>query len=71
MFADKYELETWAGPSMATIRARQRAACGGGCSCGKLRDPVTKTAFGRTWIACLRCLGTIRQLQNAVKVAKI
>jgi len=62
MFADKYELETWAGPSLATIRARHKAACGGGCRCGKLRDPVTKTSGSRTWLACLRCLGKIKSL---------
>jgi hypothetical protein len=62
MFADKYELETWAGPSMATIKARQQAAFGGKCKCGKLKDPITKQAASRKWLSCLRCLGTIKQL---------
>lgn len=66
MFADKYQLETWAGPSMATVMARQKAAFGGGCKCGKLRDPVTKSSGSRTWLSCLRCLGTIK-LTNKVK----
>ena len=69
MFADKYEVETFLGPSMATIRARQRAACGGGCKCGKLRDPVTKSNGSRMWVSCLRCLGTIKQLPDSVKKA--
>lgn len=69
MFSDKYELETWAGPSMATVMARQRAAFGGGCKCGKLRDPVTKSNGSRTWLSCLRCLGTIKQLTTPVKRA--
>lgn len=69
MFADKYEIETFNGPSMATIRARQRAACGGGCKCGKLRDPVTKSNGIRTWLSCLRCLCTIKQLTTQVKRA--
>jgi hypothetical protein len=62
MFEDKYEIETWLGPSMATIRARQLAAFGGGCKCGKLKDPVTKKSAGREWISCLRCLGTIKKI---------
>lgn len=65
MFADKYQLETWAGPSMATVMARQKAAFGSGCKCGKLRDPVTKSSGSRTWLACLRCLETIK-LKQAV-----
>jgi hypothetical protein len=65
MFADKYQLETWAGPSMATVMARQKAAFSSGCKCGKLRDPVTKSGLSRTWLACLRCLGTIK-LKQAV-----
>ena len=62
MFADKYSLETWAGPSMATVRARHRAAMSGKCSCGRLRDPVEKKAYSRHWVSCLRCLGTIKTL---------
>lgn len=68
MFADKYELETWMGPSMATIRARQQAAFGGRCKCGKLRDPVSKSSGSRTWLSCLRCFGTV-QLTIKVKRA--
>jgi hypothetical protein len=69
MFADKYELETWAGPSMATIRSRQLAAFGRGCKCGKLRDPVSKSSGSRSWMSCLRCLGTIKTLTKKVKLA--
>lgn len=62
MFEDKYEIETWAGPSMATIRARHLAAMGGKCRCGKLKDPTIKeTPMGKK-ISCLRCLGTIKRL---------
>jgi hypothetical protein len=64
MFADKYEIETFNGPSMATIRARQKAAFSKKCSCGKLRDPANKTNGQRNWIACLRCFGTIKQLPD-------
>jgi hypothetical protein len=67
MFADKYELETWNGPSWATIRARQMAACGGGCRCGKSRDPVQKFTGSRVWLSCLRCLGTIKQLPDQIR----
>lgn len=62
MFADKYDAETFNGPSLATIMARQKAAFGGRCKCAKLRDPVTKSVGSRTWLACLRCLGTIKQI---------
>jgi hypothetical protein len=62
VFEDKYEIETWLGPSMATIRARQLAAFGGGCKCGKLKDPVLKEAGNRRWMSCLRCLGTIKKI---------
>lgn len=60
MFADKYSMETWAGPSMSTVRARHKAAMLGHCSCGPLRDPVAKKALGREWMSCLRCLGTVK-----------
>lgn len=62
MFADKYDAETWNGPSLATIRARQQAAFGGRCKCGKLRDPVHKSTGWRSWVACLRCFGSIKEL---------
>jgi hypothetical protein len=47
---------------MATVMARHKAVLTHRCSCGKLRDPVEKKAFSRHWLACLRCLGTIKQL---------
>lgn len=63
MFADKFANETVFGPSMATIRARQLAAFGGRCKCGKHKSPIKKSnGAGRTWLSCERCLGTIRQL---------
>ena len=63
MFEDKYAQETWQGPSMATVRARQRAAFTGRCSCGKLADPTeVKQIYSRKFISCHRCLGTIKQL---------
>jgi hypothetical protein len=62
MFSDKYSLETWNGPSMATVRARQLAAFGGKCKCGKLKDPVLKQTASRKWLSCLRCLGTVKQV---------
>lgn len=64
-FVDLYEHEMWAGPSMATCRARQKAAMDGRCHCGKLRHPASKpksNGMGRTWISCERCFGTIKQL---------
>ncbi len=62
MYTDKYASETPLGPSMATVMARHKAVLTHRCSCGKLRDPVEKKAFSRHWLACLRCLGTIKQL---------
>lgn len=62
-YTDKYSNETPAGPSLATCRARHRAALDHRCHCGKLRDPGTKLRIGsRSWIPCHRCLGTITQL---------
>lgn len=62
MYTDPYSNETPLGPSMATVRARHRAVLTKRCGCGRLRDPVTKSVGSRVWIACKRCLGTVRQI---------
>lgn len=62
-YTDKYSNETILGPSLETVKARHRAALTHKCGCGKLRDPSEiHKAYSRTWISCLRCLGTIKQL---------
>ena len=62
-YCDKYQNETCYGPSMATIRARQRVAIGKGkCACGVLRDPSeVHRAGSRAWTSCNRCFGLIKQ----------
>jgi hypothetical protein len=63
MSQDKYANETILGPSFETCRARQRAAFGKGCKCGKKKDPTEVKQIGsRRWISCHRCLGQIKQL---------
>lgn len=51
-------------PCLACVRARQRTAVSGGrCLCGRRARPGdVLTHFSRSWVPCLRCLGTIRQL---------
>ena len=45
------------------IRARHRAAVTGRCGCGRKHIESDVHRVGsRTWVSCLRCLGTIRQL---------
>lgn len=62
-YTDKYSDETILGPSMATVKARHRAAMNGQCHCGRLRDPGDmRRIASRSWIPCQRCLGTIKQL---------
>ncbi len=62
-WVDKYSDETRLGPSMATIRARHKAAFGRGCKCGRLKDPTeVRRVHSRSWISCHRCLGQIKQL---------
>jgi hypothetical protein len=48
---------------MACARARHRAAVTHRCVCGRLRRPRTVSTGIRTWVACDRCLGTIRQIR--------
>lgn len=63
MYTDKYSNETPIGPSMATVKARHRAAMSHKCTCGKLKDPTeVKHVGSRSWISCHRCLGQIKQL---------
>lgn len=63
MYTDKYSNETPIGPSMATVKARHRAAMTHKCGCGKLKDPTeVKRVGSRSWISCHRCLGSIKQL---------
>lgn len=51
------------GPCMPCVRARHRAAITHRCSCGSQRIPAPLARIGsRSWIACNRCLGTIRQV---------
>jgi len=49
---------------MPCTQARQKAAVSGGsCHCGRAKRPSeVHKHFSRTWISCLRCLGTIKQL---------
>lgn len=63
-YVDKYGNETPFGPSMAVVKARARTVANRGrCSCGKLRDPgEVKRVGSRSWLPCLRCLGSIKQL---------
>ena len=72
MYDDKYSAETILGPSMAVVRARHRAAMDHRCHCGKLKDPTeVKRIYSRTWIACHRCLGQIKQLLNSPQSQKV
>ena len=59
------EAVNW-GVCLDCTRARARAVGSGGrCSCGpkRRRERVVKTAI-RSWMACDRCLGTVRQLPD-------
>lgn len=49
---------------MECIKARQRAVVYRKCCCGKSKipDENIKQVCSRKWIACKRCLGTIKQL---------
>jgi hypothetical protein len=48
---------------MECTRARHRACVSGGkCTCGRKRVERTIVTRVRSWIACDRCLGTVRQL---------
>lgn len=50
-------------PCLACVRVRQKAAFSGRCACGRRARPGdVLTHFSRSWVPCLRCLGTIRQL---------
>ena len=63
MYTDKYSTETFDGPSLATCRARARAAMDGRCHCGRHKDPGEVRSIGsRSWLPCQRCLGSIKQL---------
>ena len=62
---------SFAGPvCLACCKARHRAVLNSGrCTCGRRARPTRKGRIvmfgrrdiGRKWIACLRCLGTIKQ----------
>jgi hypothetical protein len=57
------ECYPWANPCMSCVRARHRGAVTHKCSCGRLRRPSKLNRVGsRTWISCLRCFATIKQL---------
>lgn len=49
---------------MGCVMARAKTATTGGrCRCPKtLKNPRTVTTRSRSWVACDRCLGTIKQL---------
>lgn len=53
-------------PCMACVRARHKAVVNGGrCSCPKsMKKPRTVSNGNRTWVACDRCLGSIKQLSS-------
>jgi hypothetical protein len=48
---------------MACTRAPHRAAVTHRCPCGILRRPRQVSHLGRVWIACDRCLATVRQIR--------
>lgn len=57
-------IDSWHDICLSCVRARARVACGSKrCSCPKAlkRERVIKTA-SRSWVACDRCLGSVRQL---------
>ncbi len=63
MYTDKYDEGGLYGVPMPVVIARHRAVMTHKCGCRKLRDPShIKRVGSRTWISCLRCLGTIKQL---------
>jgi hypothetical protein len=43
--------------------ARHRAVLKRRCCCGRLRRPRRVSTGSRTWIACDRCLGTVKQIR--------
>jgi hypothetical protein len=49
---------------MACTKARQRTVTRnhGRCTCGRKRRPWKTGTSIRSWVACLRCLGVIEQL---------
>lgn len=54
---------------MECVKARARATTGGGrCKCGRKARPRDVRTSGRCWVACDRCLGTIRRLPDASMV---
>ena len=59
----------WADPCMDAVKARHRAAVTHKCSCGRKARPreVGTVPGGRRWIACDRCLGTIKQLNPGAR----
>ena len=52
------------GPCMDCVRARAASvAANGRCRCPKAKQqPRTVTTRSRSWVACDRCLGSIRQI---------
>jgi hypothetical protein len=48
---------------LACTRARHRAVLMRKCCCGHRRRPRHVSTPWRAWIACDRCLGTIRQVR--------
>ena len=48
---------------LTCVKARHRAALALKCLCGRqARQSDVHRVGSRTWISCLRCLGSIRQL---------
>ena len=60
---DKYNDGSRWGISMEVVKARHAAAMDHRCHCGNKKDPGKVNRIGsRTWVACERCFGTIKQL---------
>lgn len=47
---------------MDCTKARARAAFGGRCRCGRKRRERLVGARFRSWVACDRCLGAVRNV---------
>jgi hypothetical protein len=57
------QVYSFANPCLPCVRARHRAAVTHRCACpSKLRRLKECQVYSRRWLACLRCLGTYKQL---------
>jgi len=57
------EAMRWGVCLPCTMARAKAATTGGKCKCGRKRRPrEASNGLGRRWLACDRCLGSIRQL---------